>query len=31
VGGAVLMGSAAYGGQKFFEWQLQPADAPSLH
>lgn len=31
VGGAVLMGTAAYGGQKFFEWQMQPADAPSLH
>ncbi len=23
VGGAVLMGTIAYGGQKFFEWQLE--------
>ena len=31
VGGTVLMGTIAYGGQKFFEWQLQPtaaADGP---
>jgi hypothetical protein len=29
IGGAVLMGTIAYGGQKFFEWQLQrTADAP---
>ncbi len=28
VGGTVLMGTIAYGGQKFFEWQLQqPAAA----
>lgn len=26
LGGAVLMGTVAFGGQKFFEWQLQ--DAP---
>ena len=25
LGGAVLMGTLAYGGQKFFEWQLGPA------
>jgi len=24
VGGAVLMGTIAFSGQKFFEWQLQP-------
>ncbi len=24
VGGTVLMGTIAFGGQKFFEWQLQP-------
>jgi TM2 domain len=24
VGGTVLMGTLAYGGQKFFEWQLAP-------
>jgi hypothetical protein len=30
-GGAVLMGTIAYGGQKFFEWQLQrTADMPRL-
>ena len=29
VGGAVLMGTVAYGGQKFFEWQLDPARAPT--
>ena len=23
VGGAVLMGTIAFGGQKFFEWQLE--------
>jgi hypothetical protein len=31
IGGAVLMGTIAYSGQKFFEWQLQgsaPAAAP---
>jgi hypothetical protein len=27
VGGAVLMGTVAYGGQKFFEWQLEAAAA----
>ena len=27
VGGAVLMGTVAFGGQKFFEWQL--ADSPA--
>jgi TM2 domain len=26
-GGAVLMGTIAYGGQKFFEWQLESAAA----
>lgn len=26
VGGTVLMGTVAYGGQKFFEWQLAPRD-----
>jgi len=26
VGGAVLMGTVAYGGQKFFEWQLESRD-----
>jgi len=25
LGGAVLMGTIAYGGQKFFEWQLEAA------
>jgi hypothetical protein len=25
IGGIVLMGTIAYGVQKFFEWQLQPA------
>jgi hypothetical protein len=25
LGGTVLMGTVAYGGQKFFEWQLAPA------
>lgn len=24
IGGTVLMGTVAYGGQKFFEWQLAP-------
>ena len=30
VGGTVLMGTIAFGGQKFFEWQLEttPATAP---
>jgi hypothetical protein len=28
VGGAVLMGTVAYGGQKFFEWQLDKERAP---
>ena len=28
IGGTVLMGTVAYGGQKFFEWQL--ADTPQL-
>lgn len=27
VGGAVLMGTLAFGGQKFFEWQQQAAEA----
>ena len=27
VGGAVLMGTVAFGGQKFFEWQLEAAAA----
>ncbi len=30
VGGTVLMGTIAFGGQKFFEWQLQPAAAAAL-
>ena len=25
IGGAVLMGTIAFSGQKFFEWQLEPA------
>lgn len=25
LGGAVLMGTIAYGGQRFFEWQLEPS------
>lgn len=28
LGGAVLMGTIAYAGQKFFEWQLQAATEP---
>lgn len=28
IGGAALMGTAAYGGQKFFEWQLAGAQQP---
>ena len=27
IGGAVLMGTVAFGGQRFFEWQLAAADA----
>ena len=27
VGGAVLMGTIAFGGQKFFEWQLEAEQA----
>ncbi len=27
VGGAVLMGTIAFSGQRFFEWQLEPAAA----
>jgi hypothetical protein len=27
IGGAVLMGTIAFGGQKFFEWQLETAPA----
>ena len=27
VGGAVLMGTVAFGGQKYFEWQLRDAEA----
>ena len=27
IGGAALMGSIAYGGQKFFEWQLESSRA----
>jgi hypothetical protein len=29
VGGAVLMGTIAFGGQKFFEWQLENAQNSS--
>lgn len=30
IGGAVLMGTIAFSGQRFFEWQLeQPADGPA--
>ena len=25
IGGAVLMGTIAFSGQKFFEWQLEPS------
>jgi hypothetical protein len=28
IGGAVLMGTIAFGGQKFFEWQQEEAAAP---
>ena len=28
IGGAALMGTAAYGGQKFFEWQLAGVQPP---
>ena len=28
IGGAALMGTAAYGGQKFFEWQLAGTQQP---
>ena len=28
IGGAALMGTAAYGGQKFFEWQLAGVQQP---
>jgi hypothetical protein len=27
IGGAVLMGTIAFSGQKFFEWQLAPPAA----
>lgn len=30
LGGGVLMGTIAYGGQKFFEWQLQESRAAPL-
>lgn len=30
LGGTVLMGTIAFGGQKFFEWQLQPETAAPL-
>ena len=30
VGGAVLMGTIAFGAQKFFEWQLRPATAADV-
>ena len=29
LGGTVLMGTIAYGGQKFFEWQLAPPQQPA--
>lgn len=29
LGGTVLMGTIAFGGQKFFEWQLDRADSPA--
>ncbi len=29
LGGAVLMGTIAFAGQRFFEWQLQAATAPA--
>jgi hypothetical protein len=28
VGGAVLMGTIAFGGQRYFEWQALQAEAP---
>lgn len=28
LGGSILMGTIAFGGQKYFEWQLQTAAAP---
>lgn len=31
VGGGVLMGTLAFGGQKFFEWEQQQADASAGH
>jgi hypothetical protein len=31
LGGGVLMGTIAYGGQKFFEWQLQSAGSDIFH
>ena len=30
VGGTVLMGTVAFAGQKFFEWQLRPAAAATV-
>ena len=30
IGGAVLMGTIAFGGQKFFEWQLEATVAPAV-
>ena len=30
IGGTVLMGTVAYGGQKFFEWQLSQQPASGL-
>lgn len=30
VGGTVLMGTIAYGGQKFFEWQLQQSASAAV-
>jgi hypothetical protein len=29
LGGTVLMGTIAFAGQKFFEWQLEPAQPPA--
>lgn len=31
VGGAVLMGTIAFAGQKFFEWQIEGERAAALH
>ena len=31
IGGTVLMGTIAFGGQKFFEWQQQAAGAAPAH